>query len=96
MELDGVRIFYREAGAADAPVVLLPHGYPCSSYEFRALMPHLGDRYRLLSPDFPGSGSSDTPDDFRYDLDGFSELLERFLAQLGVDRFVLYLHDFGG
>ena len=58
-------IFYREAGAESAPVVLLPHGYPCSSYEFRNLMPRLADRWRLIAPDFPGAGYSDTPDDSR-------------------------------
>lgn len=95
LKLDGYEIFYREAGAADAPVVLLPHGYPCSSYEFRALMPALADRWRLLAPDFPGCGYSDTPADFAYDFDGYATFLARFLDVLGVERFALYLHDFG-
>lgn len=95
MELDNYRIFYREAGAPDAPVLLLPHGYPCSSYEFRNLMPRLGDRWRLLAPDFPGCGYSDTPPGFRYDFDGYAEFLERFLDAQAVGRFALYLHDFG-
>ena len=56
-----VQTFYREAGASDAPVVLLPHGYPCSSYEFRNLMPRLADRWRLLAPDYAGAGYSGTP-----------------------------------
>ncbi len=93
--VDGVDIFYREAGPADAPVVLLPHGYPCSSFEFRNYMQHLGDRWRLIAPDFPGAGHSATPDDFPYDFDGFAAFLARFLKALGVDRFALYLHDFG-
>src|SRR5687768_17859402 len=67
----GVETFYREAGPADAPVVLLPHGYPCSSYEFRDYMRHLGERWRLLAPHFPGSGYSATPETFAYDFDGF-------------------------
>ncbi|WP_114951136.1 alpha/beta fold hydrolase [Sphingosinicella terrae] len=92
----GVDIFYREAGQADAPAVLLPHGYPCSSFEFRNCMARLGDRWRLLAPDFPGSGYSATPPGFAYDFDGFAELLAAFLDGLGVDRVVLYLHDFGG
>jgi pimeloyl-ACP methyl ester carboxylesterase len=77
------------------PVLLLPHGYPCSSYEFRNLMPLLADRWRLLAPDFPGCGYSDTPDTFAYDFDGYADFLDRFIARLGVTRFALYLHDFG-
>src|SRR5688572_21797794 len=95
MTLDGMRVFYREAGAADAPVVLLPHGYPCSSFEFRNYMPALADRWRLLAPDFPGCGYSDTPETFQYDFDGFADFLDRFVRHLGVDRFAIYLHDFG-
>jgi pimeloyl-ACP methyl ester carboxylesterase len=95
VELNGISIFYREAGPPDAPTVLLPHGYPCSSYEFRNFMPFLADRYRLIAPDFPGCGYSDTPDDFAYDFDGYADFLDRFTARLGVDRFALYLHDFG-
>ncbi|WP_026620836.1 pimeloyl-ACP methyl ester carboxylesterase (plasmid) [Ensifer sp. WSM1721] len=95
VELDGIGVFYREAGPEDAPVVLLPHGYPCSSYEFRNFMPLLADRWRLIAPDFPGSGYSDTPDDFTYDFDGFADFLEAFIRRLGANRFALYLHDFG-
>lgn len=91
----GVDTFYREAGPPDAPVVLLPHGYPCSSYEFRDYMRHLGEDWRLLAPDFPGSGYSATPETFAYDFDGFASFLEEFVETLGVKRFALYLHDFG-
>jgi pimeloyl-ACP methyl ester carboxylesterase len=91
----GVDIFYREAGPADAPVVLLPHGYPCSSYEFRNYMRQVGDHWRLLAPDFPGSGYSGTPQGFAYNFDGFSVFLEDFARTLGVSRFAIYLHDFG-
>ena len=91
----GVDVFYREAGPADAPVVLLPHGYPCSSYEFRDYMRHLGEDWRLLAPDFPGSGHSATPEAFSYDFEGFASFLEAFADTLGVGRFALYLHDFG-
>ena len=90
-----VEIFYREAGPADAPVLLLPHGYPCSSYEFRNLMPRLADRWRLIAPDYPGAGYSATPEDFDYSFDGYATLLDDFVQALGVDRFALYLHDFG-
>lgn len=96
VEVDGVSIFYREAGRPGAPVVVLPHGYPCSSYEFRNYMAALGDRWYLLAPDFPGSGYSATPPDFDYSFEGFSRLLEAFLDKLGIDRFAIYLHDFGG
>jgi pimeloyl-ACP methyl ester carboxylesterase len=92
---DGITCFYREAGPADAPVVLLPHGYPCSSFEFRNFMPALADRWRLLAPDFPGSGYTEAPGDFRHDFDGYAHFLERFADTLGVSRCALYLHDFG-
>lgn len=95
LTLDGVEIFYREAGPKDAPVLLLPHGYPCSSYEFREYMPRLADRWRLLAPDFPGAGYSATPEGFDYGFDGYADFLDRFLARLKVRRFALYLHDFG-
>lgn len=95
VSVDGVDTFYREAGRDDAPVVLLPHGYPCSSYEFRNFMPRLSDRWRLIAPDFPGAGYSATPDDFVYSFDGYAEFLDGFVKSLGVTRFALYLHDFG-
>jgi pimeloyl-ACP methyl ester carboxylesterase len=95
IDIDGVTVFYREAGPPHAPVVLLPHGYPCSSYEFRNFMPALADRWRLLAPDFPGCGYSDTPRDFAYDFDGYADFLDRFTERLGARRFALYLHDFG-
>lgn len=95
LRVGDVELFYREAGAPDAPVVLLPHGYPCSSYEFRNLMPRLADRWRLIAPDYPGAGYSDTPDDFDYSFDGYARVLDRFVTQLGIERFALYLHDFG-
>ena len=97
IEIDGTRVFYREAGPRSAPVVLLPHGYPCSSFQYRRLMPALADRWRLLAPDFPGFGYSDTPppDRFSYDFDGYAELLERFTDALGLERYAIYLHDYG-
>ena len=95
IEVDGVTAFYRDAGGQDRPAVLLPHGYPCSSYEFRHLMPLLADRWRLLAPDFPGCGYSGTPDGFAYDFDGYAAFLGRFMDRLGIERFALYLHDFG-
>jgi pimeloyl-ACP methyl ester carboxylesterase len=95
-EIDGYGVFYREAGPPDAPVLVLPHGYPCSSYEFRNLMPALADRWRTIAPDFPGSGYSDTPDGFAYDFDAHADVLQQLLEQLGVTRYAIWLHDFGG
>lgn len=91
----GVDTFYREAGAPDAPVILLPHGYPCSSFEFRNLMPRLADKWRLIAPDYPGFGYSSEPADFSFTFDGYAGWLDAFVRQLKLDRFVLYLHDFG-
>ncbi|MDQ0574165.1 alpha/beta fold hydrolase [Agromyces albus] len=93
----GIRTFYREAGPVDAPVLLLPHGYPCSSYEFRNLLPALGDRWRLIAPDAPGFGYSGTPAvaQFPYTFAAYSQWLEGFAEALGLSRYALYLHDYG-
>jgi pimeloyl-ACP methyl ester carboxylesterase len=93
--IDGTNVFYREAGREGAPVVLLPHGYPCSSFEFRNFMPALADRWRLVAPDFPGFGYSDTPSTFSYDFDGYADVLKGFADALKLQRFALYLHDYG-
>lgn len=93
--IDGVQIFYREAGPADASVVLLPHGYPSSSFQFRNFMPALADRWRLIAPDYPGFGYSDTPADFVYNFEGYADFMERFAIALGLKRYALYLHDYG-
>jgi pimeloyl-ACP methyl ester carboxylesterase len=97
IEIDGVEIFYREAGRPDAPVVLLPHGYPSSSFQFRNFMPALADRWRLVAPDFPGFGYSGTPDRsrFSYTFGGYADFLERFTSALQLTRYALYLHDYG-
>ncbi|MEU5566977.1 alpha/beta fold hydrolase [Micromonospora musae] len=95
--VDGVEVFYREAGPARAPVVLLPHGYPCSSFQFRNLMAALGDRWRLVAPDLPGFGYSATPDpaDFDYTFAGYGRFLRRFVDTLVLRRYAIYLHDYG-
>lgn len=95
IQVGEVDTFYREAGPAEAPVLLLPHGYPCSSYEFRNLMPRLADRWRLIAPDYPGAGYSATPDTFDYSFDGYAAFLDEFVQTLRLKRYVLYLHDFG-
>lgn len=95
--VDGLQIFYREGGPADAPVVLLLHGFPTSSHMFRQLIPLLADRYRVIAPDYPGYGQSDAParDSFSYSFDRFAELVDKLLDQLGVDRFAMYVMDYG-
>jgi pimeloyl-ACP methyl ester carboxylesterase len=97
LTLGGVSIFYREAGPPDAPVLLLPHGYPSSSFQYRQFMPALADRWRLIAPDYPGFGYSDTPDAtaFSYTFSGYADFLEQFANALNLKRFALYLHDYG-
>lgn len=97
IRLDQIEIFYREAGPADAPVLLLPHGYPCSSFQYRRLMPALADRWRTIAPDWPGFGYSSTPhpDQFGYDFDAYADVLRAFADALGLDRYALWLHDYG-
>lgn len=91
------RLFIREAGPPDAPVLLLPHGYPCSSYQFRRLMPALADRWRTVAFDWPGFGYSDTPDpgQFGYSFDAYQTVLAAVADQLDLSRYVLWLHDYG-
>ena len=96
-KIDGVNIFYREAGPKDAPVVLLLHGFPTSSHMFRNLIPALADRYHVIAPDYPGYGQSDMPDrtKFAYTFDRFAELVDGLLDQLGVTRYAMYVMDYG-
>jgi pimeloyl-ACP methyl ester carboxylesterase len=96
-EIDGIEIFYRQAGPAVAPVVLLPHGYPSSSFQYRTFMRVLGDRWRLVAPDYPGFGYSATPprEEFSYTFDHYADVLERFTEVLGLDHYALYLFDYG-
>ncbi|GAA3903773.1 alpha/beta hydrolase [Sphingomonas limnosediminicola] len=95
--VDGLNIFYREAGPADGPNLLLLHGFPTSSHMFRQLIPLLADRYRVIAPDYPGYGQSDAPDraSFSYSFDRFAELVDQLLDQIGVDRFAMYVMDYG-
>ena len=97
LEIDGVPIFYREAGVPEAPVVLLPHGYPSSSFQFRNFMPALADRWRLIAPDYPGFGYSGTPENSEQacSFDGYAGFLKQFTERLGLKRYALYLHDYG-
>jgi pimeloyl-ACP methyl ester carboxylesterase len=95
--VDGIDIFYREAGAANAPAVLLLHGFPTSSHMFRNLIPVLAHRYRVIAPDYPAFGQSGTPDRraFTYSFARFAELIDGLLNQLGVERYALYVQDYG-
>lgn len=98
MDVDGIGVFYREAGPADAPTLLLLHGFPSSSRQFARLIDALGGDYHLVAPDYPGFGHSDAPsaDAFVYTFDALADLTEKFLVALGLDRFTLYAFDFGG
>ena len=95
--IDGLNIFYREAGPKDAPVLLLLHGYPSSSRMFRNLIPQLADAYHVIAPDYPAFGHSDTPDraQFTYSFDHIAEIIDDLLDALGVRRFAPYMMDFG-
>jgi pimeloyl-ACP methyl ester carboxylesterase len=95
--VDDIDTFYREAGPADAPVLLLPHGYPASSYVFRDLMAALGGRWRTVAPDMPGFGYSATPsaDRFGYTFDAYADFLQRFADAIGLERYAVWLHDYG-
>jgi pimeloyl-ACP methyl ester carboxylesterase len=96
--VDGLKIFYREAGPADGPVVLLLHGFPTSSRMYQGLMPLLADRYHLIAPDYPGFGNSDAPahDKFAYTFDHITQVMEDFTQVLGLKHYSLYMCDYGG
>jgi len=96
--VDGLKIFYREAGPKDAPTILLLHGYPSSSRMFATLIPLLADRYHLVAPDYPGFGESDAPPAtaFHYTFDHLAGIVDDFTQQLGLRSYVLYHQDYGG
>ena len=98
LNIDGVNIFYREAGPADGPTVLLLHGWPSSSHMFRDLIPKLADRFHLIAPDYPGFGYSDapSPSEFAYTFDNLSTLVEKFIDTLGIAKLSMYVQDYGG
>ena len=95
--VDGFNIFYREAGAADAPKLLLLHGFPSSSHMFRDLIPLLADRFHIIAPDLPGFGKSDMPtrEDFKYTFDHLADVVERFTEIVGFNRYAVYVFDYG-
>ena len=98
IQIDGLSIFYREAGAKNAQTLLLLHGLPSSSRMFETLFARLSDRYHLIAPDYPGFGHSDWPDPkkFAYTFDHFAEIMDHFTEALRISRYTLYMQDYGG
>jgi pimeloyl-ACP methyl ester carboxylesterase len=97
IEADGVKVFYREAGPAEAPVVLLLHGFPTSSFQYRELIPRLADKYRVIAPDLPGFGFTEIPEErkYEYTFDALAETILAFTNALGLTRYALYVFDYG-
>jgi pimeloyl-ACP methyl ester carboxylesterase len=97
-QIDGLSIFFREAGPKDAATIVLLHGIPTSSRQFEPLFSRLSDRYHLVAPDYPGFGHSDWPDPkkFAYTFDHIAEIMNHFTEAVGLSRYTLYMHDYGG
>lgn len=101
VDVDGLEIFYREQGPADGPAVLLLHGFPTASHQFRGLMPLLPPHFRVVAPDYPGFGYSESPESstvggpFVYSFDRLSKVMERFCEIVGLRKFALYVFDYG-
>jgi len=97
IKVDGLDVFYREAGREDAPTILLLHGFPTSSSLFRNLIPALADKYHLIAPDYPGFGNSSMPklEEFDYSFDHLADVIEHFTQAVGLKRYSLYVMDYG-
>jgi pimeloyl-ACP methyl ester carboxylesterase len=97
VDADGIKIFYREAGPADAPVILLLHGYPTSSHMFRHLMPRLASSFRVIAPDLPGFGFTEVPSErqYRYTFDNLGVTINAFVEALNLKRYAIYVFDYG-
>jgi len=98
VQVDGLSIFYREAGPKDAPTILLLHGLPSSSRMFQPLLTRLSDSYHLVAPDYPGYGHSEWPDpeEFAYTFDHIAAVMEDFTQAIGLTKYILYMQDYGG
>jgi pimeloyl-ACP methyl ester carboxylesterase len=98
IDVDGVKIFYREAGRPSLPTLVLLHGFPSSSFAFRDLIPRLSSHFHVLAPDYPGYGYSDAPAPgiYSYTFDHLAQTTDEFLTKVGVTRYILYMHDYGG
>src|SRR5580698_179825 len=98
VKVDGIEIFYREAGDPKSPTILLLHGFPTSSHMFRDLIPLLADRFHLIAPDYPGFGYSARPkvSEFNYTFDHLADVMEGFVDALALTKYALYMQDFGG
>jgi pimeloyl-ACP methyl ester carboxylesterase len=97
VEADGVKVFYRAAGDPSAPVVLLLHGFPTSSFMFRELIPRLADQFRVIAPDLPGFGFTEVPEErkYTYSFDALARTIEAFTDALGLNRYAIYVFDYG-
>ncbi len=97
VSINGVNIFYREAGPKTGPAILLLHGFPTSSHMFRGLIPKLANHFRVVAPDLPGFGFSDAPDrgQFRYTFDELARIVGKFTQAVGLDRYAIYVFDYG-
>ena len=97
VQVDGLSIFYREAGPTNAPTILLLHGFPSSSRMFEPLFSRLSDRYHLVAPDYPGFGHSDWPNpkEFKYTFDHLAQVMERFTEAMSLPRYTMYMQDYG-
>ncbi len=97
VDIKGIKIFYREAGDADKPTMVLFHGFPSSSHMYRDLMSELKDRFHMIAPDYPGFGQSESPARavFQYTFEHITDLMEAFLEELGIESFLMYVFDYG-
>jgi pimeloyl-ACP methyl ester carboxylesterase len=97
VSVDGLEVFYREAGRKDSPTILLLHGFPSSSHMFRGLIPSLADRFHVVAPDYPGFGYSSMPkvDAFEYTFDHLADVTEAMIEKLGIEKFSMYIFDYG-
>lgn len=97
LEIDGISIAYREAGNLDNPTIVLLHGYPASSHQYRKVLDGLSDSYHLVAPDYPGYGNSDfpNPDSYEYTFDNMAKTMDSFLEKKGLDSYAIMMQDYG-